>query len=421
MTREEWIGDLPSDWTIARLGALGSLGKGSGGSKEDNRDSGVPVVRYGELYTKFDRIIRDAQSFISPDDAHRYTPLPTGSLVFAGSGEDPEEIGKAALSLLSSPAFVGGDSVVFTPRKNVIDPVYLTYVLDSEPLRAQKAIRSTGFTVVHISAGKLKTLPIPLPHLDEQRAIAAYLDQETAQIDALVAKQEEFIGLLRERRQTVIRVATGWGQPLANGWATSRLSHLFSSTGSGTTPANEDILGASNGDIAWVTTGELRERQIEATKKAISYSVLQKYSALKVYPPGTLLVAMYGATIGRTGLLMMPAATNQACCALVGPVGAIAEFVEYSLVAGRERLLLDASGGGQPNINQDKVRAFRIPVPAIDEQRSIVEHIKQQTSRIDTLIAKAEEHIALAKERRAALITAAVTGQFDVRTARKAG
>ena len=421
MTREDWIGDLPSDWTIARLGALGSLGKGSGGSKEDNRESGVPVVRYGELYTKFDRVIRDAQSFISPDDAHRYTPLPTESLVFAGSGEDPEEIGKAALSLLSSPAYVGGDSIVFTPRPTEINPFYLTYVLDSTPLRAHKAIRSTGFTVVHISAGKLKTLPIPLPPLDEQRAIADYLDHETAQIDALVAKQAEFIGLLRERRQNVIRIATGWGQPLPDGWRSSRLSHLFRSTGSGTTPANEDILDASGGDIAWVTTGELRERQIEITQKTISNSTLRKYSALKVYPAGTLLIAMYGATIGRTGLLSLPAATNQACCALVGPTGVSAEFVEYSLIAAREWLLLEASGGGQPNINQEKVRAFRIPVPPLDEQQSVVEHINGQVSRVDALIAKAEEHIALAKERRSALITAAVTGQFDVRTTRKAG
>lgn len=171
MIAEDWIGELPSTWTLTRLGTLGTFVKGSGGSKEDNRESGLPVVRYGELYTKFDRVIREPQSFIDPDAASRYTPLRTGSLVFAGSGEDPEEIGKAALSLLPAPAYVGGDSVIFTPRPDEIDPMYLTYVLDSKPLASNKAIRATGFTVVHISAGKLKTLPIPLPPLNEQRAI----------------------------------------------------------------------------------------------------------------------------------------------------------------------------------------------------------------------------------------------------------
>lgn len=417
MTAKQWIGSLPPHWTIKRLGALGRLSKGSGGSKEDNRDCGFAVVRYGELYSKYGLFIREAHSFISPKDASRYTPLPTGSLVFAGSGEDPEEIGKAALSLLPAPVFVGGDSVIFSPFSGAVDPGYLAYVLDSKPLRSAKAMRSTGFTVVHISAGKLKTLPIPLPPLNQQRTIANYLDQETARIDALVAKQEKFIGLLRERRQAVVRIATGWGRSLPDGWKLTRLSHLFKYTGSGTTPTNEHILDAADGDVPWVTTSELREKRIEVTRRAVSFSTLGKYSALKVYPEGTLLIAMYGATIGRTGLLGVPASTNQACCALVEPVGVSVKFVEYSLIAARNWLLLEASGGGQPNINQEKVRAFRIPVPQIREQRAIIRQIDQKTSRIDALIAKAEEHISLAKERRAALITAAVTGQIDVRTA----
>lgn len=313
-----------------------------------------------------------------------------------------------------------GDFLVLRP-KSTADSKFLNYLLLSDSFLEPITAAVTGAKMPRTDWTTVKAALVHLPPLVEQRAIADYLDQETAQIDALVAKQEEFIWLLRERRQDVIRIATGWGQPLPDGWRSSRLSHLFRSTGSGTTPANEDILGASGGDVAWVTTGELRERQIEATQKTISSSTLQKYSALKVYPAGTLLIAMYGATIGRTGLLSVPAATNQACCALVGPTGVSAEFVEYSLIAAREWLLLEASGGGQPNINQEKVRAFRIPVPPLDEQQSVVEYINGQVFRVDALIAKAEEHIALAKERRAALITAAVTGQFDVRTARRAG
>ncbi|MDV2980843.1 UNVERIFIED_CONTAM: restriction endonuclease subunit S [Actinomycetes bacterium ARC8] len=315
---------------------------------------------------------------------------------------------------------------VMRPREWV-DSRFIAYLMKSNWFTAELIKRERGIgaggqgnvRTTEVPFSVLKTIDSYIPETDEQRAIADYLDQETAQIDALVAKQEEFIGLLRERRIEEIKSATGWGHQLPDNWTRARLSHLFRTTGSGTTPANEEILDVNAGDVSWVTTGELREQKITDTQRSVSLSTLKKYSALKVYPAGTLLVAMYGATIGRTGLLEIPAATNQACCALVDPIGVIAEFVEYSLIAGRAWLLLDASGGGQPNINQDKVRAFRIPVPPIDEQRAIVERINEQTTRIDALIAKAEEHIALAKERRSALITAAVTGQFDVRTAKK--
>lgn len=133
-------------------------------------------------------------------------------------------------------------------------------------------------------------------------------------------------------------------------------------------------------------------------------------------------MAMYGATIGRLGWLEVPAATNQACLALIGSRhGSNPRFLVYAFRAARGELLLRASGGGQPNINADKVRSLRIPAPPATEQRQIADYLDRETAKIDTLIAKVEQHIALAKERRAALITAAVTGQIDVTTSTQSG
>ena len=126
------------------------------------------------------------------------------------------------------------------------------------------------------------------------------------------------------------------------------------------------------------------------------------------------MIAMYGATIGRMGILGVPAASNQAVCALSGPVDCMVEFVEYALLAGRERLLLEAVGGGQPNINHDTVRSFRIPVPPLAEQRMIVSELRERVADIDRAISVAERGIELARERRAALISAAATGKIDV-------
>lgn len=430
MTREDWIGGLPADWTLTRLGALGSLVKGSGGSKEDNRDSGIPVVRYGEIYSKFERVIRNAQSFISPEVAHRYTPLPTGSLVFAASGEDPEEIGKAALSLLSSPALVGGDSVVFTPRKNTVDPVYLSYVLDSKPLRAQKAIRSTGFTVVHISAGKLKTLPIPLPPLDEQYAIADYLDQETAQIDALVAKQEEFIGLLQGRRVAVVDSLAWSGLdssvegaeagigPRTNSprhWRRLRNKNIFREVAVPSKDGSEELLTVSH--LSGVTPRSLKNVYMFEAVTTTGYKVVEI---------GDLAINTMWAWMGALGV--------SRCRGIVSPAYGVyrptvddidGRYFDHLFRTPRYVVEMTRHSRGitssRLRLYPDAFLSLNVVLPPISEQVAIADRIEEQISRIDTLITKAEEHIALAKERRAALVTAAVTGQFDVRTARKAG
>lgn len=417
----KWLGEVPQDWAGARLLEVANAWTSNADKHTVEGQLPVRLCNYVDVY-KNDAIVGSLEFMTASatrDQIQKFR-VRLGDTLITKDSETADDIGVPAFVEYEADDLICGYHLaIVRPDDRRIVPKFLYWVLSSEPIARQWSVTASGVTRVGIRSTDLNKVTIPLPPLDEQRAIADYLDHETAQIDALVAKQVEFIGLLQERRQAFVRIATGWGQPLPNDWTTVRLSHLFTSTGSGTTPANEEILDAANGDVAWVTTGELRERQIELTQRAVSSLTLKKYSALKVYPAGTLLIAMYGATIGRTGLLGIPAATNQACCALVGPVGISAEFVEHSLIAAREWLLLEASGGGQPNINQDKVRAFRIPVPPLDKQQAIVSHIDKQTTRIDALIAKADEHIALAKERRSALITAAVTGQFDVRTAKK--
>ena len=124
---------------------------------------------------------------------------------------------------------------------------------------------------------------------------------------------------------------------------------------------------------------------------------------------------MYGATIGRLGWLAAPAATNQACCAFADPVGAETRFVFRYLQAARESIILLASGGGQPNISQEKLRSLPIPLPPMPEQAAIIDALDEQLQSIERLEGEAEAAIALLRERRAALISAAVTGKIDVR------
>lgn len=428
MNDEDWIGKLPSTWTTTRLGVLGRLSKGAGGSKEDNRDAGVPVVRYGELYGKFDRVIREPLSFIDPEVSSRYTPLLPGCLVFAASGEDPEEIGKSALSRLPAPAFVGGDSVIFTPRESAVDSDYLTYALDSKPLRAYKAVRATGFTVVHISAGKLKTLPIPLPPIDEQRAIADYLDHETAQIDALMAKQEELIGLLRERRASMIDSLVWSGLDRAVDVVNAGIGPVTHSPGHWRILRNKNIFRevsvlSKDGREELLTVSHLTGVTPRSMKNVNMFEAVTT-EGYKVVEVGDLAINTMWAWMGALGVSKYRGIASPAY-GVYRPIteGIDGRYFDHLYRTPRYVIEMTRHSRGvtasRLRLYPDSFLRLSVVVPPLSEQRTIVAHIDEQTTRIDSLMAKAKEHIALARERRSALITAAVTGQIDVRTAQK--
>lgn len=328
-----------------------------------------------------------------------------------------------------SPAYT-----VLSPRPGVVADYY-RWVLKSEgyiqELRTTTNQLRDGQSIKYDDFAKV---PLPKPEEGRQRLIAEFLDRETTQIDSLVTAQRELVRLLEERRlAVVVRAVTqgidnnvalkASGQPwvsvIAEHWTMKRLSWLFAGIGSGTTPEAHLLLDGDAGDIPWVTTGELREGVIDQTSKSVSSETLSQVPALRVYPAGTLLIAMYGATIGRLGTLGVSACVNQACCAFSKPSGAVPRFVYYALLAAREHLITLASGGGQPNINQEKLRALRLPTPSVPEQQAIADHLDAVTGQMDAMIDAANESIALMLERRSALISAAVTGRIDPLTGKE--
>lgn len=198
-----------------------------------------------------------------------------------------------------------------------------------------------------------------------------------------------------------------WG-PLPKDWQLTPIKYGFGQIGSGTTPptGQEEYFG---GFIPWVTTSELRENFITSTEKTLSELALEEFLTLKLFPENTVLIAMYGATIGRVGILGIPACVNQAVCALAQPIGFEPRYVSYVLQVSREYFLSLASGGGQPNLNAEKVITHRIPSPLLPQQRAIADYLDRETAKLDALIAEKECLLKLLAEKRRALITQAVT------------
>jgi len=190
------------EWGAKRLGALGAFLKGSGVKKDEAISGDLPCVRYGEIYTHHDDVVREFNSFISVAVAATSTPLQKGDVLFAGSGETKEEIGKAVAFVHECEAYAGGDIVVFRP--DGANALFLGYYLNSRPIQKQKASRGQGDAVVHISAASLAAIELAIPSLPEQTAIAEVLTEMDAELMGLGQRREKTSALKQAMMQELL-------------------------------------------------------------------------------------------------------------------------------------------------------------------------------------------------------------------------
>lgn len=190
-------------------------------------------------------------------------------------------------------------------------------------------------------------------------------------------------------------------------WDAIKASHSFKLIGSGATPQSGSTKYYENGEIPWVNTGDLNDGLLKLASKFLTRSALKDHSTLKMYPTCTVLMAMYGATIGKAAILDFDACTNQACCALVHSKFHIPRFVFYWLVGNRQNIIAKSYGGGQPNISQEVIKTLKILTPPIAEQKRIVDFLDCKTAEIDQAIAQKLRLIELLQEQKAILISLA--------------
>lgn len=179
------------EWATTNVGRLGLLSKGRGIRKGDVSldDAGVPCIRYGEIYTHHNDVIRQFRSFISPEVAYETRRLEKGDIVFASSGETAEEIGKCVAFVGDDEAYVGSDTVVLSPEGH--DPRFLGYLLNHSFIVKQKARLAQGDAVVHISARNLASIAVSVPNRREQEAIATVLSDMDAELVALEQRRDK--------------------------------------------------------------------------------------------------------------------------------------------------------------------------------------------------------------------------------------
>ena len=196
---------------------------------------------------------------------------------------------------------------------------------------------------------------------------------------------------------------------LPEGWEWCRLGEI-GIWGSGVTPSRNKK-EYYDGNIPWLKTGDLNDSYIYETSELISDLAVKEYS-LKMIPIGSILIAMYGATIAKLGLLEIEVTTNQACCACTPFSGIVNKFLFHYLFSQKQNIKNKAEGGAQPNISKEKLINFLFPLPPLAEQHRIVEKVEQLFALVDTIEQLQEELKALIKQTRNQVLNYAIAGKL---------
>jgi type I restriction enzyme S subunit len=310
-----------------------------------------------------------------------------------------------------------------------VEARFLARLLEGHQQQLLNAWSKVGSTVESLESDLVGETEIAIPPLLQQRAIADYLDRETARLDALVVAKERVIGLLAEKRRARITRAVTRGldprAPLRDSgipwlgeipahWTTLMLRYACAAIQTGGTPSAEHIDDTGTSGVDWFTPGDFQDNlELRQSVRKVAKAAIDAGEA-RLFPPGTVFVVGIGATLGKTGFISRPASANQQINALVPTRHTDSRFLAYLLTLLGDVMNISANSATLPILNQQRMGQITVTLPPLEEQRAIVRWIEEWGSRVDLVRRATESTIALLRERRAALIAAAVTGQVEV-------
>jgi type I restriction enzyme, S subunit len=301
-----------------------------------------------------------------------------------------------------------------------LDSRFLRFVIGSEQFTDYIKPIVTGINVPHISADQIKSFSFPLPPPITQRKIAAILSayddliENNARRIAILEKmaqaiyREWFVNFRFPRHEKVKMVDSALGK-VPEGWEVKPLKEVYR-TSSGGTPSRKINEYYDGGTINWVKTKELEDRYIWDTEEKITEAGLENSSA-RLFPPNTVVMAMYGATIGQLGILGAEATTNQACCGFLTNESEYGyPFLFLNLLANRTDIINLRAGAAQQNVSQDVIREIPFLVPSLNTVRRFNELVEPFLLNIFRLQKKS----CNLRATRDLLLPKLISGQLDV-------
>ena len=221
-----------------------------------------------------------------------------------------------------------------------------------------------------------------------------------------------------ERLQAALVPESEQPYKVPKNWCWTRMENI-AQWGSGGTPSRK-IPEYYNGDIPWIKTGELNDDYIFETEEHITQEAIF-HSSAKLFPENTVAIAMYGATIGKVGILGIAATTNQACACGVSNLLVNYKYLFYYARSQKDNFIKKGKGGAQPNISQEIIKSHEFPLPPLSEQHRIVDRIESLFAKLDEAKQKAQDALDSFETRKAAILHKAFTGELTAQWRKEHG
>ncbi|CPH57367.1 type I restriction enzyme specificity protein [Burkholderia pseudomallei] len=420
----EWLGAVPRHWAVLRLKQVltEQLSYGANAAAEDDDRSNPRFIRITDLNE--DGALREETFKSLPPSTAKPYMLRSGDLLLARSGAT---VGKSFIYWQEmGPACYAGYLIRARLDKNKCLPKYCWFITQSQYYWGFIGETSIQATIQNVSGERYANLWLALPSIDEQQAIVVFLEAESARIQALIEKKIRFIELLREKRQAIITHAVTKGLDPNVPMKDSGVEWL------GEVPEHWTVLSFQR--RVYIAEGQVNpEEQPYADMMLIAPNHIESGTGRLLYTETAAeQMAESGKYLCREGDVIyskIRPALRKAC---IAPADCLCSADMYPL-RGDESLLnhyllwfllsepfsafavLEADRVAMPKINRESLNALKLALPPVEEQEQISRMLTRATTRIDALVEKTERSIELLKEHRSALITAAVTGQIDLR------
>ena len=293
--------------------------------------------------------------------------------------------------------------LVLRDKNQILDKNFLYHILASPFVFNQFSKLAKGSTVKNLNIDLVSEVKINLVSKSEQYAIVSKIEELFSDLDKGVADLKKAQDQLKIYRQAVLKKA------FEGDWEIKLLEEV-AKWGSGGTPSRSKKSFYS-GNIPWIKTGELGDKYISSSEEKITEEAIKKSSA-KIFPPGSVAIAMYGATIGKTSIFSNYLSTNQAC-AVGQPIDSmVSEYLYYYLLSQKMDFINKGKGGAQPNISQTILKKHPIPVPLKEQQVKIIQMIESRLSICDKVGNNITESLEKAEALRQSILKKAFEGNL---------
>jgi type I restriction enzyme S subunit len=399
------MSELPDGWEIKRLDEIADIvmGQSPPGSSYNEHGEGQPFFQgkteFGEVHPTVRKYTTAGTKFAKAGDILMSVRAP---------------VGPTNIAVIDC---VIGRGLAAIRAQAAVSQNYLRWSLKHLEIDIQS--KGTGTTFDAITGETLRGTLVALPSMEEQHKIVELLEDHLSRLDAALADVKQAKIKAEQFRRSLLQAGlsgffnTGPRDEitrLPKTWRLRTLADVADWTSGGTPSSKDSTL--YGGEIPWIVIGDLTEGLVLETERKITQKGLDSSSAKKL-PAGTVMVAMYGASIGRTGVMGMDMATNQAiACGFPKDEAILGQYLLYFLQSQKNDFIAAGKGGAQPNISQGVVKSWQIPLPPKDEQLQIINEIESQLEHLTQANKATETLLKESTGLRRSLLQAAFTGQL---------